>query len=664
MAEQMLDPTSAGGQIGALQMALAMKSMQGQDPSAAPRGPAGGLQSLRPQRQEEYDTAKGNLDDAFSAKSVEGDDAAMWGALAKGFAAPAQNFWQSLATAGSDKANVVAGIEAKGIADKQTAAKLEYDHASKLLQSADMLDKSQISGKGNQPQVKIVGDSMVEYDPLTKTSRVLYTVGAKERSAYTKMFDGLIAQGYQPKDAEEVATNLIHRSREVAPDTVGKSNSSPTILNPPTADGTPLPQATQTPQIQGATGQVSAPTAPLSGGGVGNPSLVGTQILQPSPAGIGKDESALSGTLNTEIGIKDPGPFTPPTDGDKEAERLTQVLLGLEKQKKSAEGSGAITVAKMIQNNIDRVRADLGKIAAPDSGGQSLGAISQPDRPWLADGSLAPASPNINNPDNVKVADAGKGFQWPKTTQQRLNEQSLAAATPVTPGQAYAAGVPEYTGQMSRFTDSKERQEYIKNTPQRFQTWFDKEVAPIQSDLKDATLATRRLIDLQNQPDPNRPGAVLGTGHSQLDNLPIVGGMWQDFRSGRDPRLQEMQGITIDAAMAKRIKGTGVMTDADMRQYMQAAVGINKDPIANENIGLATKALADRWSEFMRYSAKFVNSHNDFDPATVKSTFQQYADANPLFGGYDKNGRIVVNSIPPFEDYFRANKNKFYPGMK
>jgi hypothetical protein len=607
MAEEYTgDLSSASGQIGALQQMTAAKALA--NPNA---GLAALSNPLRPNRQVEYDTAKANLDSSYAAKSIEGDDAAMWGALAKGFAAPAENFWQSLANAGGNKAAVVAGIEERNLKNDRDVKKTEYDHASKLLVSSDAIDRTLVGANAkNYYDTKSLG----KFVPVTGVPGLMVNNVTKEKlllqDSDRVLFDKLLLKNkeiYATSEDALHATYLeiakIKENPAFATPTEKVGPGTPAVTIPPAA----APVPAQNGQNPAPTGPVSAPTAAPSIGGQGASTPQNTQVLKPAPTA----DMNRSISTKADVNVKDL-----PVEGleaieqsllkDKDitgAIQIRKVIQSLEAQKKAAENTGNVKLAGAIQNNIDRVKTD-----------------------------------------------------FPLTKVQQLEQNSKDASN--TKVDLYEEGLPAYKGQLQKYTDPKERQDYLKTIPKRFQDWFEKDVTPIQTDLKDATLATQRLLELQNVPDPNRPGAKLGTGHTSLDNLPIVGGLWQDYRAGKDPRLQEMQSITIDSAMAKRIKGTGVMTDADMRQYMQAAVGINKDPLANENIAAATKALADRWSEFMRYGAKFYNVHGDFDPATVKSTFQQYSDANPLFGGYDKSGRLIINNPPPFEEYFRKGKAK------
>jgi hypothetical protein len=557
---------------------------------------------LRPDRQTEYNAAKDKMNEAYASKSVEGDDAAMWGALAKGFAAPAQNFWMSLANAGGAKANVVAGIEAEDLKHGREAAKSEYDHASKLLLSSDAIDRTLVganaklsvgSGAGKFVPTgvagtminNVTGQKLILQDADKPLMGQIYL---KNKEIYGTAEDALQATFLEVAKLKE---NPVFPAGEAG----ARQGSPAKVVNPaPTgAETTP----------------VAAPSVP----GAGASSPQNTPILKP-PAGPSMNRPI---SLASEVNIQDAPPgMLEAVKKDLVARgdvvgvsQIDEVLKGLEAQKAAAEKTGNTQLAGAVQNNINRVKSE-----------------------------------------------------FPQTKSQTLETESKAASAPKK--DAYTEGVPSYNSQVNRFTDPKERQEYIKATPVRFEKMVQDEIAPISATLKDVVEKTKLLVELQNTPDPHRPGAKLGTGHTLLDNLPGVGSMWQDFRAGADSRLQQMQAITIDAAMAKRIAGTGTMTDRDMIQYMQAAVGINKDPKANENIYLQSKALAERWNEYVRYAAKFYNTHGDFDTAALKSSFKMYSDANPLFDGFDKNGNVKINKVPSFEEYFRKNKSPFYTGAK
>ena len=147
-------------------------------PTAAPR----------PTRERQYDAALDRLNDTYAERSVEGEDAERWAALAKGFATPTYSFWESLANAGAAKGQVVAAQEAQHMKNQREAAKTNYDHESALLKAQEMgLSRASAGGTKSRP-IKLQDGSWATWTP----DGVLPIPGSQQAAldaAYQKQYE-------------------------------------------------------------------------------------------------------------------------------------------------------------------------------------------------------------------------------------------------------------------------------------------------------------------------------------------------------------------------------------------------------------------------------------------------------------------------------------------
>jgi hypothetical protein len=175
----------------------------------------------RPDREQQYQGALQQMKNSYAQRSVEGDDAAQWGALAKGFAQPAQNFWQSLANAGGHKADVVAGIENRNLNLGREAATKEFDVAAKLVQQEDMLARALATktfatgagGKSGPRPIKLADGTWATWDPLTSTAKPL---AVSQQAQLQKTYDEYYKLGSKVLDTTDPTMLDAFAKKQVA----------------------------------------------------------------------------------------------------------------------------------------------------------------------------------------------------------------------------------------------------------------------------------------------------------------------------------------------------------------------------------------------------------------------------------------------------------------
>jgi hypothetical protein len=106
------------------------------------------------------------------------------------------------------------------------------------------------------------------------------------------------------------------------------------------------------------------------------------------------------------------------------------------------------------------------------------------------------------------------------------------------------------------------------------------------------------------------------------------------------------------------------MSDKDLEIFRNTTVSVTNKPITNENIAKAAQAAVDRSAEYARYIAKMRQTYREIEPAFIKSSWAQYAKANPLYKDQlDDNGRLQLNKVVPFDQWF-PKQPQFYKGAK
>jgi len=113
-------------------------------------------------------------------------------------------------------------------------------------------------------------------------------------------------------------------------------------------------------------------------------------------------------------------------------------------------------------------------------------------------------------------------------------------------------------------------------------------------------------------------------------------------RSLADADFQEMQSITDKMTPGMRQGLPGSASERDTAMFRSATLGTNKDPEANENVGLGLKVSKQNGLdkiEFMK-DYKLVNQHLE----GAGSKWNQYIEANPIFDPNAETGSYTLNN--------------------
>lgn len=232
---------------------------------------------------------------------------------------------------------------------------------------------------------------------------------------------------------------------------------------------------------------------------------------------------------------------------------------------------------------------------------------------------------------------------WPKTSAQKAEEKSVGEFT-VTPQQAVLQGVPYIPNIYDKFTDPKRREEAAKDFQKQWQDWQEKKMPNFQA-AGDVEQGLKRFLQLQQ--------VNKGTDAGVYDVLPFV----TDIRARMNPSLQEMQTIANKQALSLREAGSGAMSDKDLAIFRQSTIGVDKLPEANEDIAKAQLAGVQRIKDYKRFASKMYEVYRFVDPARIESLWNDYTEANPIYGGTDKKtGRIIINQPISFERWFNQNR--------
>ena len=195
-----------------------------------------------------------------------------------------------------------------------------------------------------------------------------------------------------------------------------------------------------------------------------------------------------------------------------------------------------------------------------------------------------------------------------------------------------------------KYTDPKRREEAMAGYQKQWQDWQEKKMPEFQAAGELAT-GLRRFIDLQ---DVNK-----GTDAGVYDVLPFV----TDIRTRMNPSLQEMQTISNKQAVKLREAGSGAMSDKDLAVFRQSVIGVDKQPETNRAIAAAQLAGIERIKEYRKFVSKMFEVYRYVDPAKLESLWQEYADANPIYGGTDKKtGEVIINKPIPYARWFNQNR--------